>query len=254
MIKCPKCGSDNLLGALFCRNCGGKLNINELRPETENQRRQHQGVRVGRILYRLVVLAVLAAVVGVLVGLFLAPTLRPQSALSDAEQAAAEKKFQSLSNVTPLRQVEAVSFSAAEVTALANKHLLGGKLEGNADAMVLAPEQITVDLLPSGYMLVVLKSKLMGKVPVYSSMVAGISGSDSEIAVSVLKVNAGRIPLPQAAWPFVLQRIDPVFRDSQDLARLRKDISAVEIGDNSATVRLKPVKTRLKNALSNASK
>ena len=32
MINCPKCGADNLLNAIFCRTCGEKLNLEELKP------------------------------------------------------------------------------------------------------------------------------------------------------------------------------------------------------------------------------
>ncbi len=33
MITCPKCGTDNLLTAIFCRGCGERLNLDELRPD-----------------------------------------------------------------------------------------------------------------------------------------------------------------------------------------------------------------------------
>lgn len=254
MIKCSKCSAENMLGAIFCRSCGTKLNIEDLRPETDNQRRQREGIHFGRIIYRLVVLALLFSVLAVLVGLFLPPSLRPVSSLSVAEQATAEKKFQSLSNVTMSKPQDTVTFSAAELTALANTHLLGGKAAGDANTLVLVPEQVTVDLLSSGYLLVTLKSQLMGKVPVYSTVVAGVTGNENDLVVSVFKVNAGRVPLPQAAWPFVLQRIEPVFSGNQDLVRVRKDISSVEITDNSATIHLRPLKSRLKNALSGARK
>ena len=34
MIKCPKCEADNQIGAIFCRGCGEKLELDEIKPET----------------------------------------------------------------------------------------------------------------------------------------------------------------------------------------------------------------------------
>ena len=38
LVKCANCGHDNQLGAIFCRNCGDKLNIEEMRPELKDSR------------------------------------------------------------------------------------------------------------------------------------------------------------------------------------------------------------------------
>ena len=33
MLKCPKCGTDNLLTAVFCRGCGERIPLDELKPD-----------------------------------------------------------------------------------------------------------------------------------------------------------------------------------------------------------------------------
>ncbi|MBR6471691.1 MAG: zinc ribbon domain-containing protein [Victivallales bacterium] len=33
MFRCPKCGTDNMLTAIFCRGCGERLNLDEIRPD-----------------------------------------------------------------------------------------------------------------------------------------------------------------------------------------------------------------------------
>ena len=33
MLRCPKCGTDNMLTAIFCRGCGERLNLDEIRPD-----------------------------------------------------------------------------------------------------------------------------------------------------------------------------------------------------------------------------
>jgi hypothetical protein len=38
LIKCTQCGHENQLGAIFCRDCGAKLNIEELSPELKDKK------------------------------------------------------------------------------------------------------------------------------------------------------------------------------------------------------------------------
>lgn len=33
MLRCPKCSTDNLLSAVFCRGCGERLNLDEIKPD-----------------------------------------------------------------------------------------------------------------------------------------------------------------------------------------------------------------------------
>lgn len=33
MLKCPKCGTDNLMTAVFCRGCGERIPLDELKPD-----------------------------------------------------------------------------------------------------------------------------------------------------------------------------------------------------------------------------
>ena len=46
-LKCPKCGTDNLLTAIFCRGCGDKLDLEAMKPEAilndEHTKNQLQG-------------------------------------------------------------------------------------------------------------------------------------------------------------------------------------------------------------------
>ena len=33
MLRCPKCGADNLLSAVFCRSCGDRLDLDKIKPD-----------------------------------------------------------------------------------------------------------------------------------------------------------------------------------------------------------------------------
>jgi hypothetical protein len=69
MIECPKCGSENALGRLFCESCGQKLDVEGIHPKIQDQplrrgkrRRRKSGTgnrRVPRLLLGLVIVAVI---------------------------------------------------------------------------------------------------------------------------------------------------------------------------------------------------
>ncbi len=89
MLRCPKCGTDNLLSAVFCRGCGERMNLDEIRPDdfadlgTKKDATTMQNIVGGIIIGVLVV----AFVVG-----FCFPSF---GALSTSEegQSAAKSKF-----------------------------------------------------------------------------------------------------------------------------------------------------------------
>ncbi len=69
-IKCPKCGNENPLGDLFCRQCGNELDMNALDPGEIKVVRKHKGCRA---LFELIFLVVIFAFFGGLACMFIAP-------------------------------------------------------------------------------------------------------------------------------------------------------------------------------------
>ena len=60
MIKCQKCGFENQLGAIFCRQCGGKLELDALRPEVKDKKKQgcfKTGCKIFVVLFFLMISA-----------------------------------------------------------------------------------------------------------------------------------------------------------------------------------------------------
>jgi len=66
-VKCEKCGADNRLGQLFCRECGAKLDLSKAGPQGGGARHRGGGTGfpVGRMI-RLTFLLALLAVLGLL--------------------------------------------------------------------------------------------------------------------------------------------------------------------------------------------
>ena len=110
MIICPKCNADNQIGAIFCRGCGEKLDLDELKPETVMRAAKalHKtSFNVLGLIKNLIMLTILVVLVGFLMGLFMKPPLpaveanptKDTKALKDANQRLADYRNQTKSYV-----------------------------------------------------------------------------------------------------------------------------------------------------------
>lgn len=61
MLRCPKCGTDNLLNAVFCRGCGDRLNLDEIKPDNFADLGEKKSADIGKNLIAIVIVAVLLA-------------------------------------------------------------------------------------------------------------------------------------------------------------------------------------------------
>lgn len=244
MLKCPKCGSDNMLGAIFCRNCGDKLNLNDLRPMDIPRSKDPHAFSFLKLVYRFFVLALLVGVAGIL-AMILLPPKSPMVTPTEAEKALAERKFQTLTTLTA-RSPESAMFTSAEATALAMKKILPDPAK--AEGLVLVPERISVEFLASGCISIQVSSNLFGKLPMHSTAVVQIDAGEGGVTATVLKVSAGRLALPGVLAPFISERMLPMFADNGDVKKLKLDIRKVEVTGGSATVTLKSARERIRNA------
>ena len=72
MIKCSKCGFENQMGAIFCRQCGEKIDMNALSPEAleESRGKEERKKKAAGLIRNLVGIVLLLAIVGIGAGLF----------------------------------------------------------------------------------------------------------------------------------------------------------------------------------------
>ncbi|GEM_PF-4267237 len=88
MLRCPKCGTDNLLSAVFCRGCGERMNLDEIKPDdfanigTKKDNNTMQNIIGGAII------AVL--LIGFIIG-FCFPSFGVPGTTEDGQKAALEK-------------------------------------------------------------------------------------------------------------------------------------------------------------------
>lgn len=220
MIKCPKCGGDNQIGAIFCRSCGDKLELDELQPADI--------VRAGRrgpvqtfflIAGRAVKLLVLLGLVACLALLFVPPKDTTQTYGGAPLLHSARRKIDTIKreSARPARYI----LTRGELNAYAD--LLAGFLEGEAPVDGKETEQVRKDILNTvdvhvwplggGYVKCVLESELLQYVPLYVTVVFRLTVGEEGLETAVDSAKVGRLPMIGPAVRLPLARFKALFPD-----------------------------------------
>ncbi|OGV34958.1 MAG: hypothetical protein A2020_13340 [Lentisphaerae bacterium GWF2_45_14] len=125
MIKCQKCGFENQLGAIFCRQCGGKLELDELRPEVKDKKKQgcfKTGCKIFIVLFLLLISSVIFI-------LFFPLSYTEPTPFPEKDKAALEEKMTSLQGALDGKnKLRFYSFTPAETSYLLSKLMLDNNL------------------------------------------------------------------------------------------------------------------------------
>jgi len=93
LLKCNECGHDNQLGAIFCRECGTKLDVEKMRPKIEEKSNFSPAALIKKIIS-----IVLLLILIIILGLMFFPESVSSYELDGKEQEKVDKNFQSLIN------------------------------------------------------------------------------------------------------------------------------------------------------------
>jgi ribosomal protein L40E len=196
LLKCAKCGFENQLGAIFCRNCGAKLNLEELRPKVVDR---DGGFSVLGLLRKLLGLVVFVGLVGIIVAMFVPASEVLYPSLSDnAEQEVARTKIKNLINrIDEEMGDKKYVFSASEATFIYNDTFIA-KVEGET-AGAYAVEKLAFRVDQHGFINILLVTKLAGKIPVtFEIRGSPVNPSGDEVtpvSFVVSECKMGRMPV-----------------------------------------------------------
>ncbi len=237
MIRCPKCGADNMIGAIFCRTCGERLNLDEIRPEQELAK-QKQPAKVQTIITRLVTLVIFLVIAGI-IGMILLPN--PGGVKGEID-AAAQKRLTAQWQIMTKghwRRPHKFQFNSDEVTAAANQVLGLGGSESDSGSKGLVPEHISIELLSSGYVKMVLRTRLFGKLHIDNTLIGRFSGGDSGVTFTPFSASMGKLGLPGPLKSVVVKRFAALVQGHGDLETLAARIQKVDVEDDMVALTLK---------------
>jgi len=219
MLNCPKCGTDNLLTAVFCRGCGEKLDLNAIKPETilAADKTKKKGNDTANMVVG-IVLAV--AIVVVAVGCLFPVGGRLPGSDNQAAITQGEKLLKSLK--TPL------TFTDEEASAFINSKL--EKFTG--DAGVPTPQYITVHFQEDQTVKLILSAKLT-ILPLHFTVISKPTvPSRGSLNLETVSAKIGLLPLPEGLRPQLLGNFQTVA--DQTLGSYKKNISKLTIKNGSA--------------------
>ncbi len=229
MIKCPKCTEENQIGAIFCRGCGEKLELDDLRPD-DLQRTDEGGVvkSLTIILKNLSVLCILIAIGGLVVAAFLKPPMPSMPALNEDETKVALKRFKKLRKGKPGTEY---AFTTAEVNMLGQlitELTEDGKIAArearvtSGERLMFVPENLYVSFTPPNTVEFVLHVLLYDKVNLYITAEGTLLATDNGLSFSPTTIHAGRLPVPFPQAQQIL--LEPLSKLIQDNAKFKQEV------------------------------
>ncbi len=235
LIKCQTCNHDNQLGAIFCRNCGGKLDVEHMRPKVMDSK-SSSSTGIGGLIRNLIGFAIFVAVVGVLLMMFYPDDTSAYAALSgdDAMKAAKTKYDSMLKKVDQGFGDDSYTFSPQEATYLYND-LFVAKTTTEGSAYNIEKLIFHVDSM--GFTHIILKTKLGGKIPTTFEMSGTLVNSDTKekdkIAVTFhpTAFKMGHMPISFAEAQ-IREKFEPALAGA-NIDKILKALAKIEVTDKT---------------------
>ncbi|MCF7854391.1 MAG: hypothetical protein K9N51_06305, partial [Candidatus Pacebacteria bacterium] len=239
-------------GALFCRSCGKRINMDNVQEQIKKRESGLRAVNYKRIFgitRQLVGLFLLILVVLILVGLFLPVDDAVEVNLSKEEKRTAYNKADALISASIARRDESrtYEFSSAEITVIANR-LLGLDAEGideeeeDGGGFALAPDRISVKALRGGYARMILCSRTFKDIAVYSTLVGRFEVQEGRVVFVPVSARCGRVPMVGPLKGIVISRFSVLVEDDTLMDKLRSTIDFIDVNNGMVEITVKPPK------------
>lgn len=224
MLQCPKCGTDNLLNAIFCRGCGERLELENLTPESFQDSKPSKAQRIARLVN-----IALGIVLTVLIIVIAVGALYPVSGRLEVAEPSAEA-LKNYSSLLKRGKKRSFTFSNEEATALVNRQFK--TFSGTAG--IPTPESVSVIFLGDGDVKLILTAKLK-MVNLHTTLIATPAFSNpGNMTLDVKKAKLGFLPLPGFLRPKLTDNFKTIAKSTLESARTR--IESATILDGSATI------------------
>ena len=245
-LKCPDCGTDNMLTAIFCRGCGKKLNLAEMKPDAIAKDESTKKLRRKTTLAEKITYSVICTILVLFILALFCPAGGPKgnSASPDAEKRFEEVK-KAVAPSAPKKKkrgkkaeegeeapagAKEYSFSSEDATFVLNKAM--GLPRSGSDQVV--PTHFSIAFLDGNAAKIVVTNKLFGALPMDSvcKVTFNCTGK-GQLDVTVTSARIGLVPLPGGLSKFAIEKIRPLVDTCNDLNNITGKVqSASSTGDN----------------------
>ena len=233
-MLCPECNTENRLGAIFCRSCGGKLQIDDVSRENFEEKtgvKLKEGVKIGKLIRNVVILVVVLALAGAIFLMTRVPTF--------------DKVETSEETLTEFKRKEAGIKWFAErdykYTLDITEAELNSHIADNIKSIEKGPlefKEITIDLLGGNRVQAWFSGKLKSFDIVYS--VSGLVNlKDSKLDFTIESTKIGNLPLPGFLSDKVFKDMLKVSEDDQILVDA---CQSMVISEDKITIKIKGTK------------
>lgn len=238
-IKCSKCGFENQMGVIFCRQCGEKINMDEVSPESleKGKNKENAGKVVGKIIRWTIRLLLLLIIIGIL-GAALAPWGLPvYTPLDESADDFKKKEEQALfklelcSAEKAPRKLKPASFSMEELNILFSKHFLK---EGENKTTAWTLEHVVLSKKADRIQMLVF-AKLFDCIPVVfraNGMASAGGSSETPLKIQVDSSFIGRLPLLYCN-SFVGSKLEKILTENDEIKRVFERAESVTLEDEA---------------------
>jgi uncharacterized protein YpmS len=224
MLQCPKCGTDNLLNAIFCRGCGDRLELENLKPEVFQDNKLSKAQRITRIVNLVLGIVLTLAIIVVAVG-----ALFPVSGRMEIVEPN-DEALKSYNSLLKRGKKRSYTFTNEDATALVNKQFK--TFSGTAG--VPTPESVSVIFLGDGDVKLILSAKLKF-VNLHTTVIATPTfPAPGNMTLDVKSTKLGFLPLPAALQPKLVNNFKTIAKST--LERARTQIHNATVLEGSATI------------------
>ncbi|MFA6816464.1 MAG: zinc ribbon domain-containing protein [Lentisphaeria bacterium] len=218
MIICPKCHSENLLTAVFCRNCGEKLDLDKLKPEEIGDGSKKKGKSLAtQLVYIFISLFILALIAGS----FIPVSGKLTDTKLDKKTELTYKKFESSKRY---KGGVDITFTEEEASSIVNDIFVNYKDE----EIKLIPSNVTVRFTNDNYVKMILTSKFSFlKLTTTVKAAATTEPKTAGLHLTPVSARFGYIPIPVSLIPKLTKNFKEIAQ--KKLERAQANVKTVEI-------------------------
>lgn len=230
LMKCNECGHDNQLGAIFCRECGTKLDVEKMRPKVEVKSEKD----IAGIVKNVVAIVVLLSLLLTIVMMFY-PQSGGSYVLEEDEQAKAEAKLNKL-----IKKIDGDKYSESKYVFTPEEatYLFNNKLSGltTEEGTGYAIDKLYITLDSYDNVFLIAESKLFGSIPTSFSLNGYLEEDKPELTTT--SVQMGHLSIPGFLQDKITTKFTPLIEGGLTAKIIAATIKIeVENGDFHITVK-----------------